>query len=92
VPPLAGELAGGIADEKVLVIRPPTEHSGTSPKIDPPTLFLTPRWIAARDRILARAAERRAAERRAAGECRAHVYGALSKEARLYALGLLESS
>jgi hypothetical protein len=87
VPPLAGELAGGIADEKVLVIRPPTEHSGTSPKIDPPTLFLTPRWIAARDRILARAAERRAA-----GECRAHVYGALSKEARLYALGLLESS
>jgi hypothetical protein len=63
-----------------------------SPKIDPPTLFLTPRWIAARDRILARAAERRAAERRAAGECRAHVYGALSKEARLYALGLLESS
>jgi putative DNA primase/helicase len=82
-PPLAGEVAGGIDDGKVLVIRS-HEHS---PKIDPPTLFLTPRWIAARDRTLARAAERRAA-----GECRAHVYGALSKEARLYALGLLESS
>jgi putative DNA primase/helicase len=106
VPPLAGELAGGVDDEKVLVVRPPVEQSGTSPKITPPTLFLTPRWIAARDRILARAAERRAAEERQqktkgsdsalfdlkAEESRTHVYGALSKEARLYALGLLESS
>jgi hypothetical protein len=93
VPPLAGEGAGGIADEKVLVIRAKPRRYPEAKATQPytgsgspgryPTATATQPYTGTPE-----ATEPYTAE----GESRAHVYGALSKEARLYALGLLESS